>query len=288
MRIEARSKLPSGVPSAAANGKNGHSLISDEKFRQLYELALGLEWSAKRAGGEGLRWLRGHEAALAGVVADLRADDLVVTEVAGSIEEILRGALAPRFDRRDFEERVIEALSVALSDRMRKTGRVSVIFSEGPRSEKALRDARVIAGAVRLPVLFVEDCRIVKTRRPEPARGKKRLPALTAYPTIPVDTRDVVAMYRVAHESIARARDGSGPTHIVAAPWKLEERARGSEKKAATVDALDHLEEWLTARGLPVKEWRKEIEGQLKRRTAQSSADATGKGMSGNGGVTSH
>lgn len=243
------------VPSAAANGKNGHSLISDEKFRQLYELALRLHSIAKRAGGKGSRWLRGHEAVLAGVAADLRADDLVVAEYAGSMEEILRGAVALRTDRRDFEERVIEALSVALSDRMRKTGRVSVIFSAGAQSEKALIEARVIAGAARLPVLFVGERRNEKTRRQEPTGKRNRLPALTSYPTIPVDTRDVIAMYRAAHESIERARDGSGPTHIVAVDWQL-----GAGKKRVAADAVEHLEEWLIARGLPAQEWRKEIE----------------------------
>jgi pyruvate dehydrogenase E1 component alpha subunit len=243
------------VPSAAANGKNGHSLISDEKFRQLYELALRLHSIAKRASGKGSQWLRGHEALLAGVAADLRADDLVVAEYAGSMEEILRGAVAVRTDRRDFEERVIEALSVALSDRMRKTRRVSVIFSEGTQSEKALIEARVIAGAARLPVLFVGERRDEKTRRQEPAGNRKRLPALTAYPTIPVDMRDVIAMYRVAHESIERARDGSGPTHIVAVRRDAE-----AGKRRNGMDAVEHLEEWLMARGLPAQEWRKEIE----------------------------
>src|ERR1700742_2415086 len=132
MAIEARNK----VPSAAANGKNGHTLISDEKFRQLYELALRLHSISKRAGGRASQWLRGHEAVLAGVAADLRADDVVVAEYAGSMAEILRGAVGKRADRKDFEERVIEVLSVALSDRMRKSGRVSVIFSEGAQSEK--------------------------------------------------------------------------------------------------------------------------------------------------------
>ena len=244
------------VPSAAANGKNGQSLISDEKFRQLYQLALGLHSIARRASGKGSQWLRGHEAVLAGVAADLRTDDVVVAEYAGSMEEILRGAFAIGTDRRDFEERVIEALSMALSDRMRKTGRVSVIFSEGARSEKALLEARVIAGAARLPVLFVGERRNEKARRQEPAGRRKQLPALTAYPTIPVDTRDVIAMYRAAHESIERARDGSGPTHIVAVDWQL-----GAGKKPVAADVVEHLEEWLMARGLPAQQWRKEIEG---------------------------
>jgi hypothetical protein len=71
------------VPSAAANGKMGHSLISDKKFRQLYELALKLQMLAKRGNGSGRNggWLRGREAVFAGVAADLRPDDVVVRRI---------------------------------------------------------------------------------------------------------------------------------------------------------------------------------------------------------------
>ena len=133
MAIEARNR----VPSAAANGKNGHSLISDAKFRQLYELALKLqmagdarEWRWARA-----IWLRGREAVLAGVAADLREDDGLVAGSIASIAGDFRCAdCAVRGrTRRSFEERVIEALSDAVADRMRKTGRVSVIFFDAAR-----------------------------------------------------------------------------------------------------------------------------------------------------------
>jgi hypothetical protein len=66
-----------------------------------------------------------------------------------------------------------------------------------------------------------------------------------------VDAHDVIAMYRVAHESIARAREGGGPTRIVCLEAPL---AAGH-----TADAVADLEGWLIARGLPAHEWRQEI-----------------------------
>jgi pyruvate dehydrogenase E1 component alpha subunit len=260
MASEARNQ----VLSAAANGKNGHSLINDAKFRQLYELALQLQMVGKRANGDGrgLKWLRGREAALAGVAADLSEDDGLVAEPAASIGEILAAVAPFRMERRSFEERVVEALSAAVGDRMRKTGRVRVVFSSGAQARGILREARAMASAARLPVLFVEDGLKAEAERPLPRRNGRNAPAASEYPTIPVDTQDVVAMYRVAHESIARARDGGGPTHIVGLRWKL--KAGGRTRMEASEDAVVHLERWLMARGLPAQEWRQEIVAEFE------------------------
>ncbi|MFY9746743.1 MAG: hypothetical protein WA891_03495 [Acidobacteriaceae bacterium] len=255
MASEARNR----VQSAAANGKNGHSLINDAKFRQLYELALKLQMAGTHANGDGrgLIWLRGREAALAGVAADLREDDGLVAESIASIAEIFAGVAPFRMERRSFEERVIETLSNAVGDRMRKTGRVSVIFSSRVQIRGIVREARAMASGAQLPVLFVEDGPKAEAERPARRGRGKNAPAANEYPTIPVDTQDVVAMYRVAHESIARAREGGGPTHIVGVRWKLQ--AKGRTRMPASEDPVFHLERWLMARGLPAQAWRQEI-----------------------------
>jgi Dehydrogenase E1 component len=266
MAIEARHR----VPSAAANGKNGHSLISNAKFRQLYELALKLQLQATRARGDASNWLRGREAILAGVAADLHGDDAVVAKEIASIAGVLNGPIPFGTDRRSFEERVIAALSDAVANRMRKTGRISVIFFDGGQSGEVVNEARALAIAARLPVLFVED--VVPLRR----SAKKNRPATIEHPMIPVDTRDVIAMYRVAHESIARAREGSGPTHIVSVEWRPVASGRKGATKIGREDAVEHLEHWLIARGLPAQEWRREI-------VAEFEAHGGGQSLSKNG-----
>jgi hypothetical protein len=252
------------VASAAAHGKNGHSLISDAKLRQLFEVALQLQLGSEGADAEGAAWLRGREAALAGVVADLRGSDVVVAEYAAGVNEILRGQLSLRMDGRSFEERVIEALCDAVGDRMRKTGRITAIFVDGRQGGKILQEARALAIAAKLPVLLVEHAR--PERRSAAKKGKKT--AAIEYPSIPVDTQDVIAMYRVAHESIARARDGGGPTHMVGLRWRLA--ASGRAGKAATEGAVEHLERWLIARGLPAQEWRREMAAAFAARGGRS------------------
>jgi TPP-dependent pyruvate/acetoin dehydrogenase alpha subunit len=252
MAIEAGNR----VPSAAAHGKHGHSLISGEKFRQLYAMALKLQM----VGEHGVGWLRGREAVLAGVAADLKSDDRVVAEYAGSVDEIARGETGRSLDRRSLEERVIVALGDAVGDRMRKTNRVTAIFLDAAQNGKILQEARALAIDAKLPVLLVQYGNAKK-----PLAGKKKKPAVLGHPSIPVDTQDVIALYRVAHESITRAREGSGPTHIVGVRWQPAAAKSGQRSaKVKTEDAIVHLEHWLTARGLPAAEWRQEIIAEFK------------------------
>lgn len=239
----------SAVPSAAANGKHGHSLISDEKFRQLYTLALNFHLAAQR----GVSALAGREAALAGVSADLHPEDLLIAEHDRVLFD------GPRVESHDphqphlqphsvMAERVIDAVSMAVANRMRHNHRVTVLFFAGDPTGQLLSEARAIAAEAKLPVIFVEQGR-------EPAASPRRSAGQNGSSadliSIPVDAHDVIAMYRVAHESIARARHGNGPTRIVCVSRVAVEAGRNS--------AVANLEAWLTARGLPAQQWRQEI-----------------------------
>jgi hypothetical protein len=221
--------------SRDASGKHGHTLISDAKFRRLYALALE---RAQDASGEAL------SAAMAGVAADLRGDDAVITQERGA--------------KSDFRERVIAALSGAAADRLRKNERLTVIVCAGPGNDPILGEAHQLADEAKLAVLFVEDWRRVENGG---ATKKASVPLpqrIGAMPVIPVDAEDVIAIYRVAHESIARAREGSGPTRMQCTRWPV---ASPSDN---TVGAVGHLEQWLEARGLPAQAWRREILAELQ------------------------
>ena len=225
----------SRIASAAANGKHGHTLISDGKFRQLYELTVRLR--AETAG---------CEAVLSAVAADLRADDRVVRENGSSADPLQLGANAAgerRGETMPFAERMQQTLEQARADREKKNGRVSVVICHGT---PALGEAWTKAGRGKLPVIFVE----LRSADATPGETRKRSePDENALPEIPVDAQDVVALYRVAHESIARARVGSGPTRMLCVGWPAT--------LGATDDAVAHLEHWLEARGLPAHEWRR-------------------------------
>ena len=250
-------KAKTVVPSAAAQGKNGHSLISDEKFRQLYGLALRCRLLTQRANGRAAEFA-GREAALAGVAADLREGDALL---ADQVFEGLRGDLSATLrspGAMTGADLLIDALGSAAADRMRKSGRVTVILFPEDGAESILSEARALAAAARLPVLFVAEAAgpAARSRRVH-GNGASGEGEMT---TIPVDMHDVIAMYRVAHESIARARGGSGPTRIVCVrPPAMS--GRGEDWRNG--DATDRLEHWLSARGLPAQQWRREIAAQM-------------------------
>jgi Dehydrogenase E1 component len=248
------------VPSAAANGRNGHTLISDAKFRQLYALALKLHRMAENGDASS----GGHEAALAGVVADLRDDDGLIARRQPRIAALLHAGLANPLSGAASEtassvsERIVEAMSQAVADRMRKNGRVTVVYLPGTEAAAVLEEAKHLAERARLPVLFVEEAPDwLKPARRSHSNGA----AESVYmPAIPVDADDVVAMYRVAHESIARARQGGGPTRILCV---TEPKTASSGEEPRSADPSASLEHWLAVRGLPAEEWREQIAAEL-------------------------
>ena len=232
--------------SRVASGKHGHTLISDAKFRRLYALAL-----------EHARHDEDLAAAMAGVAADLRSDDVVVKEEHG-----------------DFSEQVIAALGGAAGDRLRKKGRLTVIVCAHAGHDAIVHEAHQLADEAKLPVIFVEDWRQAANGDAAKKRASAPLPQrIGAMPAIPVDAEDVIAIYRVAHESMARAREGNGPTRIQCVLWPAAGASDTSDKQGDT--AVGHLEQWLEARGLPAQAWRREILAEL---TAKQSAtsEATG------------
>lgn len=253
MTIQTRTR----VPSAAANGKNGHTLISDEKFRQLYTLALRLRMTAEQENGSGMRSFAGREAVLSGVAADLRADDVVVAPGELRVADLMRGRgqwAASKESSGGLQRRVIDAMSSAAADRLRKNGRVTVILLDGADMAPLLAEAHAMASGGRLPVLFVDDAQ-EDGAAANGSNGSERFQG--EMPAIPVDAHDVVALYRVAHESITRARAGGGPTRIRCLALQA---ARGRKVTAlGEQDAVKNLESWLTARGLPAQQWRQQI-----------------------------
>ena len=149
-------------------------------------------------------------------------------------------------------ERIIDALSMAVANRMRHNHRVTVLFFPQDPAGHLLSDARAIAAGARLPVIFVEQGSDSVPSRRSTARPQPGLELMS----IPVDAHDVIAIYRVAHESISRARQGSGPTRILCHTLP--------NAGAESGNAVAKLEKWLTARGLPAQQWRQQIVAKIQ------------------------
>ena len=263
--------------TADVAGKNGHSLISSQKFRQLYAALLKYELL-----GEHLRSIcangaeagQGQFAGAVGVMLGLERDDTVVlsprTHAVGYVKGVpfrdrlnhhnggsANGAsfrctsahvLMPASTGAD--EQVGLATGVALANKIAKNGKIAVGFMDGGAGTlENCTEAFELAADRRLPLLFVAQA------RPD-RRHEKALTKLSElFPVITVDGNDVVAVYRVAQESIQRAREGC-PALIACLPYK---------PNGAIANPVEIMEQYLTAKRLFENTWKEEAVAEFHR-----------------------
>jgi TPP-dependent pyruvate/acetoin dehydrogenase alpha subunit len=149
------------------------------------------------------------------------------------------------------------ASGVALALKAAKNGNIVMAFcGDTSESGQRWREALAFVGKHCLPLLV-----IVQTNAPSRAATARKGNAVTsvmseghacAVPVIPVDADDVVAIYRVAFESIHKARHGGGPTLIQAISL-----AAGQASSRKPPDAIGKMEDYLAAKGLFSPEWQK-------------------------------
>jgi TPP-dependent pyruvate/acetoin dehydrogenase alpha subunit len=94
-----------------------------------------------------------------------------------------------------------------------------------------------------------------------------RLASSLGVPGIPVDASDAIAIYRVAQESIVRARADGKPALIAGVPFSQE--IRGVMKP---VDPITLLGQQLVAKGVATAAWVAAVEPSFKRKLATAAA----------------
>ncbi|HEX4039362.1 MAG TPA: thiamine pyrophosphate-dependent enzyme [Acidobacteriaceae bacterium] len=242
------------VSFAEANDGQKYVLISEAKARQLFELTLQLQ-SARE--DNNARWLPGREPVVAGVASALRGGDSLVTESSLPWSDVLQLPLTVHWpDGSGMADLIVESLASSTLDRLRRNERVTVIFLPGTNGGGLSAEARTLATSAKLPVIFIE--RGQASAQPVNGKGSEEMPA------IPVDANDVVAVYRVAHESVMRARTGGGPTRVACVSWRAAGRTGKPEELGE--DAAVRLERWLTAHGHPAQAWRDQIAARQRTR----------------------
>ncbi|HWR35147.1 MAG TPA: thiamine pyrophosphate-dependent enzyme [Clostridia bacterium] len=145
------------------------------------------------------------------------------------------------------------AAGVALTSKLQKSAGVVVALCGPITHSGAWQDALRFAGALKLPMLFVVESRLAASTRQAGQPASKQLAAEAAaygVARISVDADDVIAIYRVAHEAIHRARIGRGPSLIecVSAPVRNSGR-----------DPLAHLERYMRRYNVWSDQWRDDI-----------------------------
>jgi len=285
-----KSKLQTAAaPAGLQPANNGFSLISNKKLLQLYATMLKcrmldermlektkldkhihIPLSQGKVTANGFSAL-GHEAATVGVAIDLHPEDTVSPSHADLITPFIQGEplenVLSRLDAGTGKACsapawLNSATGAALANKTSKNKKIAVALS---RLASAPRDswdeALHFAGLHQLPILFVWQNGLgpgpvspePQIKAPKREDGDVALKAqVYGIPCIAVDGNDVVAVYRVASESIARARQGCGPTLIQC-------------KRLQADDPILNMEKYLIGKGLFSVEFRKQISVSFSR-----------------------
>lgn len=283
--VMAPAHRPAATPPQPSNGSGSPS--SGDILRRLYSGMLKCRLAA-----ESVQHLRcdskltmrglavGHEAVVAGASVVLGPQDSLAvspsnfaahilqgtsinhwlnrprlsTDGSGSCTALLQGGLPPADLLADPFKL---ATGVALAHKLEKKGQVTVALCDDVTSLDDWHEAFRFAGVHKLPVIFVVKSdatgQALIVRHTDIFEDAGLIARDYGFPGIIVDGHDAVAVWRVAHESIHRARNGSGPTLI--------------ECQMQTVnvqDPLAHLEHYMKKRELWDESWKRKLAKLLK------------------------
>ena len=167
------------------------------------------------------------EAIFAGALQNISGTDHIVSTQTNPVLEVLRGGELSQFLRKKNDNAIVAKQKVVVADTssfvdtaagMAITGlrggsdSVVIVFAEGRSTVgAAFERACSFAGRNGLPVVILADWTgSRKSSRNHDGRNLLHWP----FPTIAVDGRDVIAVYRVTKEAISAARRGHGPTLV--------------------------------------------------------------------------
>lgn len=206
-------------------------MISNDTLLALYRNLL------RRTAGKSPRALAAkYPAAQVALEMDLQTDDTVRVAVRDRTQ---RRAATATYD-------LLDVLGAAVRNRTVKNGNIAVLWAAGAE-RAALRDAMETARLHKLPVVFLAEADNPGERNSAAALLNGNVAPGEEMPHITVDGNDVVALYRVAHEAVERARLDRGPTLIECAAF----RVKGQRSRRAR-DPVANLESFLKAKGVPI------------------------------------
>jgi TPP-dependent pyruvate/acetoin dehydrogenase alpha subunit len=161
------------------------------------------------------------------------------------------------------EERLFAGLGVALLlKQLRRTDGVVIYVEHREATDGVWRRALKLAAAQDLPVILV----VLPKTRDGKTKGKAEVSGMAhrcGVPGIAVDASDVVALYRVAQESMGRLRGGGGPVLIEGIPFPVQGRP-----KSDGADAVAQMRQSLLERQVDTDVWMAGIEKEFRRQLA--------------------
>jgi len=259
-------------------------LIPNKKLRELYtamvELRLLEQHVAKLQHrpkpSTRLHLHTGEEGCLVSTALSLHPGDLTSEPHTGIATRFLRGVklstlLEPAPASRSTDElpaiadtaiRLHLTIGAALALAANKKGSIAVAYVyAGDLALPQWKPILKLAAAHAAPVLFVT----------LPAEGAAKPGQLSlastscGVPGIPVDAADPVALYRVAQESMLRARSGGGPVLMECIPFQLP------GKPVPPADPILTMQQFLLPRGVATEAWLQSISTRFAARLKAAS-----------------
>lgn len=244
-------------------------MISHEKLIALYTAMVECRMALEAAG------LRTHDGACGeaayAAAADLVRGDTLHATPRHALARLARGTVFARAvaelrrsaqTRKSAETSLAEACEAAQRHKRAKKGRVSMVFACDTEARPgAWKKTLALAARRGLPVLFVS----LRSAGEAPVfLGSETIPAEAmafGVPIITVDGNDAVAVYRVAYESLSRARQLSNPTLI--------------DCVCDGADGIAAMETWLSARGLLTPAKKRAIRNTARTRLTDRPTSAS-------------
>jgi pyruvate dehydrogenase E1 component alpha subunit len=222
----------------------------------------------------------GEEGVAAGVCTALREDDYIASTHRCHGHVIAKGAdlgrcLAELFGREtgycrgkggemhiaDMSLGIISANGIigagmpiangaALAAKLRGSDQVSVVFfGDGAASAGAFHESLNLAAVWTLPTVFVCEnngwVELTRTAEVTARDGVAQHAEGYGIPGTRVDGNDVLAVYAVVQEAVARARAGCGPSLIEAVTYRIGDHGEGMETVVGGgVRSAEEIEEW--------------------------------------------
>jgi hypothetical protein len=261
-------------------------LISDDKLKQLYAAMLKRRLLTRASFlGKPTRSLMGfQEACEIGCTIDLRQQDTIAMAVSdpfATLRDMLQAHPQGALDQQDgipidrspsvrvlqldnSADRLMLATGVAFAYRSRTPDNVVIAFADAHALAEA-REALFFAVAHRLPIIYVQ-----QSGRPGKGDSSGKLKGSQPL-TIPVDQSDVIAVYRVAHEAIDKARRGVGPT-VIQSIQSAHQRGNSKNRSVYVNDPVEYMEKYLRTKSLWSDEFKREIEASAAEQVTRARA----------------
>lgn len=137
------------------------------------------------------------------------------------------------------------ATGVALSSRLRQTGRITAcFFGDGAANQGTFHESLNLAAIWKLPVVYVcENNRYAMSMPIEQAMAIANVADRAAgygLPGVVVDGNDLAAVRQAVRDAAERAREGEGPTLIECKTYRLAGHSRGDPRVYRTKDEEAH------------------------------------------------